>query len=86
MSLIWVSCAAYDSSGFATTGGVGVADGVTLGDGAGALEDPTPEFTGMVAHGFGFAPPPAPPAPPSNVEKSSPPAARAPGFTVKFLL
>lgn len=83
MSFIWLSCAAYVSSGFATgtaVGGAGVAaDGD--GDGVGAFEagaeeeeegDDEDADAGGTAQGL-LAP--APPKPPSNAEKSRPPAA-----------
>ena len=85
MSLIWASWAAYVSSGFAKTGGVGIATGAgaEIGAGAGAFVDPVEvvvedgEGKGEeLAHGLAPAPAPSPaPCPPSNEEKSSPPAA-----------
>lgn len=74
MSFIWVSCATYVSSGFATGGAVDAEGGgvaaVALGVVVFEEGDDDDDAGGAAAQGLFAAP-----APPSKVEKSRPPAA-----------
>lgn len=87
MSFIWVSCAAYVSSGFATGVGAAGAGAGAVADELGGDEEDEDDDDGVAADAGGgtaaaaaaaaqgLLAPAAPPPRPSNAEKSRPPAA-----------